>query len=190
MRDIDIRRHLLAEMSRKYRFDSETRIVQELGLCQGAARIDIAVVNGSIHGYEIKSERDTLFRLPSQIDVYNRALEFVTIVTAPNHADKAREIVPLWWGIRTAIPYAHGLKLTDFREAKRNPGVVPFAMAQLLWRDEALQALEDRRLASGIRSKPREELWRRLALELTLLDLGNVVRERLKRRSADWRAPA
>jgi hypothetical protein len=190
MRDIDIRRQLLAEMNRKYHLDSETRIVQELGLCQGIARIDIAVVNGSLHGYEIKSERDTLSRLPGQIDVYNRTLEFVTIVTAPNHADKVRGIVPDWWGVRTAIPYANGLTLKTLRRAKRNPAVVPFAMAQLLWREEALQVLEDHNLARGIRSRPREELWRRLASELSLADLGQIVRERLKCRSADWRVPA
>jgi hypothetical protein len=99
MRDIDIRRALRLEMLRLHGDESDTRIVEELGLCQGIARVDLAVVNGSVHGYEIKSEHDTLARLPSQTDVYNRALDFVTIVTAPAHAEKIGDIVPPWWGV-------------------------------------------------------------------------------------------
>jgi len=36
----------------------------------GASRIDRAVVNGSVHGYEIKSETDDLTRLPAQARAY------------------------------------------------------------------------------------------------------------------------
>ena len=190
MRDIDIRRALLSEMMRLHRGEPDTRIVEELGLCQGIARVDVAVVNGSVHGYEIKSEHDTLARLPSQADIYNRTLDFVTIVTARAHADKVRDIVPSWWGIWIAIQYGGDLRLEVSRASEQNPEISPFAFAQLLWRDEALQALIDRGLATGMRSKTREELWRRLASALAFDDLGNVVRERLKRRGADWRSPS
>src|SRR5579859_6616820 len=98
MRDIDIRQTLMNEMCRLHQGDSETLIVEELGLCQGIARVDLAVVNGSLHGYEIKSERDTLARLPGQTDIYNRALDFVTLVIAPIHSEKIGNIVPSWWG--------------------------------------------------------------------------------------------
>jgi hypothetical protein len=189
MRDIDIRRKLRVD-KRLHFGDPDTRIVEELGLCQGIARVDIAVVNGSIHGYEIKSECDTLERLPGQISIYNRALDFVTVVTAPAHADKVRKVVPVWWGIWTAIQGKGGLRLKSSRKALRNPEVIPFALAQLLWREEALEVLDQCGLANGIRSKPRQELWRRLASDLTLEDLGSTVRDRLRRRGANWRSPA
>ena len=73
MRDIDIRRRLRAD-ERLHPWDSNTRIVEELGLCQGVARVDLAVVNGTIHGYEIKSERDTLTRLSGQAEIYNHII--------------------------------------------------------------------------------------------------------------------
>jgi hypothetical protein len=190
MRDIDIRRALLAEMERLHRGEPDTRIVEELGLCQGLARVDLAVVNGNVHGYEIKSERDTLARLPSQTDIYNRALDFVTIVTAPAHADKIGNIVPSWWGVLSVTQDEKGLHLQPSRDPHRNPEIDPFALAQLLWREEALQALADHGLAAGMRAKPREQMWRRLASNLTLEDLGGVVRERLKHRGADWRSVA
>ena len=80
IKDIDIRQVLLKKLSAEYRYDPDTIIIEELGLCQGEARIDLALVNGFIHGYEIKSERDTLERLPSQIEIYCRTLDTVTIV--------------------------------------------------------------------------------------------------------------
>ena len=168
--------------------DPDTRIVEELGLCQGIARVDLAVVNGTIHGYEIKSERDTLARLPGQAEVYNRVLDHVTIVTALTHADDIRAFVPEWWGIWTVLDDQGEVRLEPLRDSARNPEVSAFALAQLLWRDEALQALADRGLAAGMRSKTRQSIWRRLAAELTLEDLGQVVRERIKSRNSAWRS--
>jgi hypothetical protein len=186
MRDVDIRRKL--QVDKRLHFgDPNTRIIQELGLCQGIARVDIAVVNGNIHGYEIKSDRDTLARLPGQIDIYNRVLDFVTVVIERAHADRIKTIVPPWWGIWTAIENGQeDLRLNILRTHRPNPAVSPFALAQLLWREEALEALNHCGLANGVRSKPRQELWRRLA-SLPLEDLGNIVRDRLKRRGANWR---
>jgi hypothetical protein len=189
MRDIDVRRKLRVEVERSHQSELDTLIVEELGLCQGIARVDLAVVNGSVHGYEIKSERDTLARLPGQTDVYNRTLDFVTIVAAPNHSRKICTLVPRWWGI-WAVEDGPDLRLQKVRESSRNPGVDPYSLVQLLWRDEAFQALLERDLARGLKSKPREELWRRLASELTPRELGEIVRDRLKQRGADWRAPA
>jgi hypothetical protein len=191
MRDIDIRLALREEIARLHHLELDnTLIVEELCLCQGTARVDLAVVNGSVHGYEIKSEQDTLARLPGQLGVYNRALEFVTIVTAQVHVDKICKAVPGWWGIWSAVPTANGVRLAESRKGSQNPNVDPFALAQLLWREEALQVLDDRGLATGMRSKPRQELWRRLASDLTLREIGSVVRERLKHRGVDWRVPS
>jgi hypothetical protein len=188
MRDIDIREALRAEIDRRHHGESNTLVVEELGLCQGIARIDLAVVNGSVNGYEIKSAHDTLARLPAQSDVYSKALDFVTIVTASDHAERIRRLVPSWWGIWVAVQGRDGrVRLESVREPCRNHTIDAFAVAQLLWRSEALDALESHGLATGIRSKPRQELWRRLASDLTLEELGKVVRESLKKRGPGWR---
>ena len=190
MRDIDIRRRLLVEMNRRHGGEPDTLVIEELGLCQGIARIDLAVVNGSIHGYEIKSERDTLARLPAQAEIYGRTLEYVTLIAAPVHLKKVRDVVPKWWGIWSATQMGGVVNLTVKKEARRNPALTPVALAQLLWRDEALQALIDHNLAIGMKSKSRQELWERLSSELTVNELGNIVRHYLKRRGGAWRAPA
>ena len=189
MRDIDIRRELRVD-GRLHPGEPDTRIVEELGLCQGIGRIDLAVVNGTIHGYEIKSERDTLTRLPGQVAIYGRVLDYVTVVTAPAHADKVRMLVPDWWGVWTAKSGKGGIRLQELRRSSRNPGVDPFALAQLLWREEALEALAACGLAIGMRSKSRKEMWDRLAMELTLDDLGRTVRECIRNRTKNWRVVA
>ena len=189
MRDIDIRRKLSSEMKRQHSGDSDTLILHELGLCKGIARVDLAVVNGNIHGYEIKSQQDTLVRLPHQAGIYSRALEFVTIVASPSHATKIESIVPPWWGLWTAIQSEDEIRLERVRDAHPNPQLDPLALAQLLWRDEVLQALIDREFAVGMRSKSRDELCKHLASNVSLQELGEVVRMNLKRRGASWRVP-
>ena len=68
-KDQDIRSVLNQKLEKKYR-DADTIIINELGLLQGLCRVDVAVINGIIHGYEIKSEADTLERLPLQAKLW------------------------------------------------------------------------------------------------------------------------
>jgi hypothetical protein len=187
IRDVDIRRSLHAEMRRRHQAEVGTLILDELALCQGTARVDVAVVNGSLHGYEIKSASDTLERLPGQCSVYSRALDYVTIVTSEKHARKIRRLVPRWWGIWAAYPTATGIELCEVREPRINPRVDGLAIAELLWRQEVLEELESRSLLRGLRGKPRRALWAKLADSIPLPELQAIVRERLKGR-AGWRA--
>src|SRR4051812_45593489 len=80
MRDYDIRQELRQRLRKEHEGDPETLVIEELGLCQGQVRADIAVINGFMHGYEIKSERDTLERLPRQREVYEQCFDAVTLV--------------------------------------------------------------------------------------------------------------
>lgn len=187
MRDLDIRQALKQELGLLHSEEPDTLILDELGLCQGRARVDIAVVNGAINGFEIKSERDTLDRLPSQQDVYNRTLDFVTIVASGQHIKRIIERVPNWWGIKVAKMDGETVVIEPLREPRRNTEVDPIALAQLLWRDELLEVLTELGIEKGMLSKPRKALWRRLAEHLTVVELGDIVRQRLKIREG-WRS--
>jgi hypothetical protein len=57
------------------------------------------VLNGSISGFEIKSERDSLARLRSQIPNYARCFDSLTLVAPARHLNHAREMLPNWWGL-------------------------------------------------------------------------------------------
>jgi hypothetical protein len=187
LRDADIRGALITRVRHVHRRELDTRVVEELALCQGEARVDVAVVNGKIHGYEIKSERDTLDRLAGQAAVYGTALDRVTLVITGEHATKAVAMVPEWWGVLIAAASRNGVAFTTIRRAKDNPCVDAYAQAQLLWRDEALAALSHLNLATGMKSKPKKLLWLKLFTSVQSGPLRAIVRERLKTRS-DWRA--
>lgn len=187
MRDIDVRQALHRKVLADHHDDPSTLVLDELGLWYGVARVDIAVVNGYVHGYEIKSDSDTLKRLPEQARIYSAVLDRVTLVAGDKHIDKAREIVPSWWALKTATMGPRGA--VHFREVRMgglNPHPEPLAIAALLWRDELLTILERAGVARGVRGKPRGEVTRRVVETLSVRDLRDAVRACLKARSG-WR---
>ncbi len=168
--------------------DPDTLVVDELGLRHGRARVDIAVVNGSIHGYEIKSDHDTLQRLPEQVRIYDSVLDYTTLVVGPRHSERALPLLPEWWGVeRVEADGEEEVRFSTLRIAQRNPAPDPVGIAKLLWRSEALALLEELGAANGVRSKPRAEVYARLAEAVPLEWLQASVRRQLKSRTG-WRA--
>lgn len=185
MRDGDIREALQSALDNEHAEDPDTRFVPELDLC-GTVRVDLAVLNGYLAGYEIKSERDTLRRLPRQVAVYGRVLDFASLVVADRHLEHAMAHLPEWWGVRVASRLGDAVRVEQRRPPSLNGNVDATALVQLLWREEALGQLTALGLDGGLRSKPRRQLWQRLCEVLALDDLRSCVRERLKARTS-WR---
>jgi hypothetical protein len=185
MRDRDIRKSLDAELRRQHPSD-DTWIFHEFGVSHGASRIDIGLVNGSLEGFEIKSERDTLRRLPAQIEAYNRVFDRVAVVGSGKHVDPLLEAVPRWWAVMQAVERAGRVEIETRRQGRANPGREPLALAQLLWRDELVAALEERDMMAGVRSKPKRVLQEALVAATTLDELSALVRAALKKRI--WRS--
>jgi len=163
-------------------------VLDEVGLHHGYSRIDLVVVNGSLHGFEIKSDRDTFRRLSRQAGTYNMVLDFVTLVTGQRHADQALTAAPEWWGIQLAERGRHrGIDFIDVRKPSKNPAPDKLAIAKLLWREEALNFLEELGAADGFRSKPRRFIFLRLAEVADISCLRERVRDRLRLR-INWRS--
>jgi hypothetical protein len=186
MRDVDIRSALKEELRALHSAESNTLIIDELGLCLGAARVDIAVINGSFSGYEIKSDEDTLERLAGQKEIYCKIFDRMTVVTGERHAGTVSAKVPEWWGVQLAMNHEGDVSLQDVRESRDNPLLDPVALAQLLWRDELIDELSALGLVRGLLSKPRKTLCERFAQSLSLSQVRNIVADRIKAR-ADWR---
>jgi hypothetical protein len=185
--DAAIRTVLRCSLEEKHREDPTVRILDELGVNHGTARVDMAVVNGVLHGYEIKSDLDTLQRLPAQIEAYNAVFDKVTIVVGVQHLHEALELIPDWWGIGLVRQNAKGdLYLSNIREADKNPSLDSVAIARLLWRDEALAILESIDAAHGVRTKTRSVIYEKLATNLEQSTLRKKVRETLFFRP-NWR---
>lgn len=188
MRDRDVRESVWDWLENEHKGDEDTLMLDELGIFNGATRVDIAVINGEMTGFELKSEKDTLERLPAQRDLYNLVLDRVSLVVAEKHRDEALSIIPDWWGVWIAHSLKNGgVKVSQEREACVNQMLDAETVCSFLWRDEALAILERIGEARGVKSKPREALYRRLSEVMSLDAVRNEVRTALKAREG-WRA--
>ncbi len=186
---IALKQKLTTELA-SYRLKSKcpADIIEELGVKNGAVRIDMAVVNGIMHGYEIKSDRDTLHRLPNQMNEYNKVFDKITLVVGISHLHEAINLIPDWWGLKLAkINPNNEVIFYNIREAENNRIQNVISVARLLWREEALQILEEKNMARGVRSKSREEIYKRLAEVVEIEFLKEKVRQTLLTAREDWR---
>ena len=185
MKDIDIREPFIEKII-KINEGHDYRIIPEMAVCDGMSRVDIAVANGSLYGYEIKSDADTLDRLPQQQEFYNKTFDKVYIVVGIKYESIIEEFIPDWWGIYVA--YYDKKKNVMFKQKKRgrkNSDVNAESLLELLWRDEIENLLKNKGF-KGLSSKNRRIL-RKIALDnLTLKEIKDYTRETLKIRK-DWR---
>lgn len=185
MRDQDVRNALRLLLDEQHGSDPDTTIVEEMGVWSGTVRIDVAVINGELTGFELKSERDTLNRLSDQAEVYGLVFDRIFLVTAEKHLRKAKAIIPKWWGALVVKETAGGYGIKQARKGRRNPAPDPLIIAKLLWKEEALELLAHHGFEKGLRSKPVTQIHRQLASQLTLDNLRDGVRSALKRRT-EW----
>lgn len=161
-------------------------LVDELLLAWGVVRADVALVNGTLEAFEIKASRDTLKRLPAQIEAYNAIFEFAWLVTTTGHLSEARALLPKWWGILVAKDGEAGCSLVQARGAKPNKSRRGEHLVRLLWRDEVMAKLDELGLSKGLKGKPKIVLFEHLAAALPVQELGAYVRSCMKARP-DWR---
>ena len=185
MRDSDIRLVLDALLRARHVREPDTIIRHEVGLCAGKRRIDVIIVNSELSGYEIKSDEDTLNRLLGQAETYGCVLDRAILVTTKRHVDHALGVLPNWWGIIVARAEHDDICLDSVRDPALNNQHVAFSLAQLLWREEALEELRLRDKSQGLSKKARHYVWAALANAISLDELRSVVRARLKARP-DW----
>lgn len=190
MRDGDIRAALHDRLGADHGREPDTRFVDELGVC-GTVRVDVAVINGTFSGYELKSDRDTLRRLPTQVDVYSKVLDHATLVVGERHLahEETLALLPNWWGVIVARQSSAGVTLEETRPPIWNDNVDPAALSRLLWREEALAELARRGLDLGVRTRPRWIIAERLASQVPVEELRAAVRHCLKTREG-WRQPS
>jgi|tagenome__1003787_1003787.scaffolds.fasta_scaffold20967992_3 hypothetical protein len=176
--DIDIRAALHAKKLRIHHDAPETIVIDELGLSHARVRVDVAVINGCIHGYEIKSGLDTLDRLPAQLQLYTQCLEKLTIVCASRHVTKVEILAPTWSGIVEATKGSRGgIRFSTVRRTGINTGIEATQLAHLLWRDEVVALLKRYDVPAKAMKAPRKELYRMLAQFMTISEITDAIRK-------------
>jgi AAA+ ATPase superfamily predicted ATPase len=160
-----------------------TVLLEELGIRHGAARADLVLINGALHGFEVKSDRDSLSRLENQVRLFNSVFDRMTLVVGYRHAGIAIKMISDWWGVKLAYAGPRGgVRLSDARAPRNNPEVDKHLVVKLLWKSEALEILTTLGLQAGIKSKSRKFIYQRLAEKMDLDFIREKTREALRAR--------
>jgi hypothetical protein len=168
-----LRRRLVAESG------ESLETVAEFWVPRSHVRADLAVIGRSMDGFEIKTERDSLQRLPRQAVAYGRVFDQCTVVVAEKHCDRVHGMLPPWWGI-TTVSGNGTVVFTEVRAADSNPELDPDTLVRLLWHDEAMAALT-RLGREPDKQSSRNSLWHEL-LQLPVTELREVVRRAILHR--------
>ncbi|MBN1803996.1 MAG: sce7726 family protein [Sedimentisphaerales bacterium] len=189
MNDLEIRQNFHKKRLRRQHAQKDTLVIDELGLNHGKCRADIAVINGHLIGYEIKSNNDSLRRLEEQVKSYNSVFNKVSIVVGDRYKNSIQNYIPEWWGVIVSVKGSRGaVNFNMIRKAQMNRSINPISVARLLWRNEVKEILQQKKLPKKFQRQPRAILYEYLVDVLGTNELQKIVREYLKNRR-NWRCP-
>ncbi len=187
MNEAQIRQSFHHRVLGRHHACANTLVVDELGLKHGRCRADIAVINGYLNGFEIKSDRDSLFRLSEQVVTYGAVFDRITAIVAERHLSSVQEIVPDWWGLIVCFCGPRGaVKFWTKKKPSINRSVDPFSVAQLLWSHEAREILGKKAVSPRVLRQSRAVLYGCLTDLLSMPELRRTVRAYLMARK-NWR---
>lgn len=187
LRDSDIRVALARRVAQQ-QHGREFLFVPEIEVWGGwPGRIDqVLITRRQLQGFEIKSDVDSLRRLPVQVRAYSPVLERAHLVTTIRHLDAARAIIPPWWGILIASRTKDDLvRIAPSRPARANPDLDVFQVTTFISRELIVKYLQ----SQGIRALSRRDVYSLRAMLVEGNTRGQVLafaREVMMER-ADWR---
>jgi hypothetical protein len=179
LRDACIRAPLIDWLRALHPEDGSTELLQEFKMPRPSARIDLALVNGELAGFEIKSDADTLRRLTVQVPAFSRFFDRVSIVTTRKHLAAARKTVPAWWGI---IVYRDDNGFRVARTPKRNRHVDVRSLLYALSKIEIAE-LGRRADVSITTSVSKETMIERAIYSISAREICDLSRDVLRLRS-------
>ena len=126
----------------------------------GNCRADVVVLNGTSTAYEIKSERDRLDRLQTQVSAYLKVFANVNVIAGENHVADVRAIVPREVGI-LLLTSKNQISI-DRKPIEAVARIVPEVVFDSLRMNEARKILESQGVFPGVvpNTKLRGELQR------------------------------
>lgn len=131
----------------------DTRVLEEFPLMTDPVRVDMLLVDKRTVGIEIKSDFDSLKRLPHQIEGYDKIFDFNYLVVGNKLLSSAMKLLPGHWGVILAQADKNGRTiLKHVRFAKNNSNIdlasLLFTMPAVNLKKELLPLLseDDRKL--------------------------------------------
>jgi hypothetical protein len=148
----DIRAFVKTQVPRLLQSRSRAFLVEEMEVCSGRARIDLAVIGDHLIGIEIKGPKDDVSRLPGQVKAYSECFDLVVLVVHEDLAQKARALIPAWWGLVVGSQKDGRIRYRFEHRPAPNPNLNLEKLLALLWREEIDALLSD---LLGTVAKPR-----------------------------------
>jgi len=145
-----------------------------------SARADLSLVNGCLTAIEIKSDSDSLDRLPSQLQTYTKCFHKVSVVCGPKHTHKVLGMIPRRVGV---AEISAGGQLIWVREPQRRH-VTKAGLLPHLLRDELAMLARKASITTG--GMTRSKLERVLVATYTRDELCDEVLLCLKNRFNNW----
>jgi len=182
-KDETIKNRLLDPQIRDAIFDhlegnsGKIRIIEEVNI--GGSRADfLAVTDGVLTGYEIKSDADSYTRLDTQTRDYSAFCDYCYVVIGKSHQTGIYGHVPDFWGIIVIVQESDGVKLEQVRQAELSPNVAIRNKLWILWKRELVNI----RVKFGLQkyeSKDRNYLLRSLEKQVPKELLSRAVTDEL-----------
>lgn len=184
--------------------EETNRVVEEVAIPKRKCLADVVRIDGSVgsetfglHGYEIKSEVDSLKRLPLQVEYYGKVFKTCTLVVSEILEEKALEMIPEWWGVIVVCrndfdAYSEldgsSFTLLETREAKMNPNRrTSTPLLRLLWKNE-MYDLGKKHGVRTLRAMNRQKLRSALNKSFPFEKIQELVIQQLLERTS-WKEP-
>mgnify|MGYP003386956614 CR=1 FL=1 len=177
-----IRSALKLHLQRKHS-GTDLRIAEEIHIDSGLCRFDVGLITGTaMHGFENKSDQDTLTRLEGQVESYGKFFQQVSIVSSLHWHD-AQALTPQWVGILIAGKVRQGeVTWIWARRPKASPLFVPAEALSIFWHEYLTERI------TALQGSPPPKRWTRAKLADQLASLcGHEGIAAEVMRFLDWR---
>ena len=182
-----IRAEIRVRLPRLLRKSIGARVINELEICLGKARADMAIISDRFIGVEIKGPKDRLDRLPKQIEHYSKCFDQVILVVDESLSDDAANLIPQWWGIVKVSNRDGNNSFKLVRRPIQNQCVDVGMVFALLWRPE-IEALFLQETGSPAPFRASKRRLREILLEdQSHIELKSAGIEILRNR-IEWRS--
>ena len=182
-----IRAEIRARLPRLLRKSIGVRVIDELEICSGKARADMAIISDLLIGVEIKGPKDRLDRLPKQIEHYSKCFDQVILVVDESLSVDAASLIPQWWGIVQVSIRDGNNNFKLVRRPLQNQFVDVEMILALLWRPE-IEVLFSQETGSPPPSRASKRRLREILLyNQSHIELKSAGIEILRNRE-EWRS--
>lgn len=165
--------------------NSPRLIVDEISVHNGNARADLVAFYKEPYCFEIKSDKDTFYRLERQSAYYDFTFKRNILVTTTRLKEKATNAIPSHWGLLIVDESKTlGLKFSWIRRPKANKNWHSEKALLTLWRSELIDLHENLSQTSIAKSASRTTLASKLGREIRKKDVQSSFFQALYERYA------